>query len=62
MKIKVSGIIELGEEWNFTDKVEEDWFESVLKDKDQTILMLWSNEVGDEIGHTNEIKIQILKQ
>jgi len=61
MKIEVSGIIELGKEWNFTDKVEEDWFESVLKDKNNTTLILWSNDVGDEIGHTNEIKIKLIK-
>jgi len=59
MKIKIEAIIEIDENIWFTDQEEFEWFKSVLEDKESTMLILWSNDVGDEIGQTSEFKYEI---
>ena len=43
------------------DKEEFEWFKSLLDDKsNEPMVILWSNEVGDEIGQTSNFKYEIL--
>jgi len=62
MKIKIISTIEIDE--NFFDEKDPEslaWFESLLNDSDNTILQLWSNDIGDEIGQSKEFKYEIIK-
>jgi hypothetical protein len=59
MKIKIEAIIEIDENIWFTDQEEFEWFKSVLEDKESTMLILWSNDIGDKIGQTSEFKYEI---
>ena len=61
MQIKVEVEFEIDDTWcaDSPDKEERDWFwKYVMPDAH---LMLWSNEVGDEIAHSKEFKYTILK-
>jgi len=63
MKIKIEAIIEVDENmWcSHADQEEFKWFKSLLDDKEnEPILLLWSNEVGDEIGSTSDFTYEIL--
>ena len=62
MKIKVEAIIDIDPAYgDLTDKDEREWFDSILNDKEGTTLILWSNDVGDEIGQTCEFKHEVIK-
>jgi hypothetical protein len=64
MKIKIEAIIEVDEDlWcSHTDREEFEWFKSLLDGKSKgPMVILWSNEVGDEIGSTSEFKYEIEK-
>jgi hypothetical protein len=62
MKIKVEAIIDIDPAYgDLTDKDEKEWFDSILNDKEGTMLILWSNDVGDEIGQTCEFKHKVIK-
>ena len=60
MKIKIECEIEVNEAIWCNDKDELEWFKSILQDKKDAMLMLWSNDIGDEIGQTNDFKYTIL--
>ena len=62
MKIKIEFEIDVDENmWcSHEDKEEMEWFLSLLKDGQSTSAILWSNEVGDEIGSTTNFKYEIL--
>ena len=63
MKIKIECEIEVDENtWcSHLDAEEFEWFKSLLDDKsNESMVILWSNEVGDEIGQTSEFKYTIL--
>jgi hypothetical protein len=63
MKIKIECEIEVDENvWcSHLDKEEMEWFKSLLDDKsNDPMVILWSNEVGDEIGKTSNFKYEIL--
>ena len=62
MKIKVEVELDIDENiWgSHTDEEEMEWFISLLNDKQSTFAILHSNEVGDEIGSTNNFKYTIL--
>ena len=63
MKIKMEAVIDVDDGlFFFSDQDEIDWFNSVLNDKKHTRLILWSNDIGDEIGTTYNFKYEILKQ
>lgn len=63
MKIKIEAVIDVDDScYNFSDQDEIDWFNSVLDDKKHTRLILWSNDIGDEIGQTYNFKYEILNQ
>lgn len=62
MRIKIECEIEVDENiWgSHADKEEHEWFKSILNDKEDTMVILWSNDVGDEIGQTSNFKYEIL--
>lgn len=60
MKIKIECEIEVNESYWFNDKDELLWFKDILSDKEETMLILWSNDIGDEIGQTSNFKYEIL--
>jgi len=61
MKIKVEAIIDVDPAYgDFKDKDEIEWFNCILNDKKGTMLILWSNDVGDEIGSTFDFKFKLL--
>jgi len=63
MKIKIECEIEVDENmWcSHLDREEFEWFKSLLDDKsNEPMVILWSNEVGDEIGQTSNFKYEIL--
>jgi hypothetical protein len=63
MRIKIECEIEVDENiWcSHLDKEEMEWFKSLLDDKNnEPMVILWSNEVGDEIGQTSNFKYEIL--
>lgn len=62
MKIKVEVEFEIDSSWcaDSPDKEERDWFwDMVMPDAH---LMLWSNEVGDEISNSDKFTYTILSQ
>lgn len=64
MKIKIECTIEVDDRMfpyfeGFPE--EKEWFDSVMNDKENTRLVIWSNDVGDEIGSTNNFKYKITK-
>jgi hypothetical protein len=61
MKIKIEFELDIKDTWLHPEDPEElEWFIEVLNDKENTNAMLWSNEIGDEIGSTNNFKYDIL--
>ena len=62
MKIKIECEIEVDENiWGSpADKEEHEWFKSILNDKEDTMVIIWSNDIGDEIGQTSNFKYEIL--
>ena len=59
MKLKIECEIELNDNW-VTNEEELKWMIEVLNDKENAMLVLWSNDIGDEIGQTNDFKYEIL--
>ena len=63
MKVKVEAVIEVDSAYgDLIDKDEKEWFEAIMKDNKNTFLMLWSNDVGDEIGSTSKFKYSLIKK
>ncbi len=62
-KIKIECEIDFDEElwYSHNDTEALEWFKSVLNDKKDTMVLLWSNDVGDEIGQTNNFKWEIIQ-
>jgi hypothetical protein len=62
MKIKIEAVIEVEDDYWYShvDEEELEWFKSLLNDKEQTMVVLHSNEVGDTIGETFDFKWEIL--
>lgn len=62
MRIKLEAIIEIEDDmwYSHTDKEEYEWFISLLENKEDTMLILHNNEVGDSIGETRDFKYKIL--
>jgi len=60
MKIKIECEIEVDGSLWFNDEDEKEWFIETLSDKENTMVILWSNEVGDSIGETFNFKYEIL--
>jgi len=60
MRIKIECEIEVDESLWFSDEEEKEWFIETLSDKENTMVILWSNEVGDSIGETFNFKYEIL--
>ena len=62
MKIKIEAIIEVEDDlwYSHADKEELEWFKSLLNDKENILIVLHSNDVGDTIGHTNDFKYEII--
>ena len=63
MKIKIEAIVYVDDNlYPIQDKEEKEWFENMMNDKYHTMLLLWSNDIGDEIGSTNMFKWEIIKE
>lgn len=61
MKLKVTATIEVNSSFNTLDKEELEWFtDCILNNKKDTMLILHSNDIGDEIGSTTEFKYEII--
>ena len=62
-KIKIECEIEFNEDiwYSHNDEEELEWFISLLNDKENTMVVLHSNYVGDTIGQTNDFKWKIIK-
>ena len=63
-KIKIECEIEFDEEmwYSHDDEEELEWFKSVLNDKENTTVILHSNDIGDAIGETTNFKWELLDQ
>jgi hypothetical protein len=63
-KIKIEAEIEFDEYtwYSHSDKEELEWFTSLLNDKENIMLVLHSNDIGDSIGQTSNFKWKIIKQ
>ena len=63
-KIKIECEIEFNEEmwYSHNDEEELEWFKSVLNDKENTVVILHSNDIGDAIGQTANFKWKLLNQ
>lgn len=59
MKIKIECEIDVDETVWYSNKEEKEWFKSLLNDKGDAMIILWSNEIGDEIGQTSNFKYEI---
>lgn len=65
MKILIKATIEVDEDmwYSHADEGEFEWFKSLLDDKEkEAIVFLWSNEIGDEIGHTHDFEYEIIER
>jgi hypothetical protein len=60
MILKIECEIEVDETMWFNDDEEKEWFIETLTDKKNTMVILWSNDVGDEIGQTSNFKYELL--
>jgi hypothetical protein len=62
MKIKIEAIIEVEDDlwYSHADEEELEWFKSLLNDKENILIVLHSNDVGDTIGQTNDFKYEII--
>lgn len=61
--LKVEAIMEIDEECFPLDYKEEiDFFLDILNDKEQTRLMVFSNDIGDEVCITNDFKWKIFTE
>lgn len=62
MRIRIECEIEFDEDlwYSHADNEEHQWFKSLLDDGESTSVILFSNEVGDEIGSTTNFKYEIL--
>ena len=64
MKLKIECEMEIEDDlwYSHADQEEFEWFKSLLDDKEHTMLILWSNDVGDEIGQTSNFKYEIIDE
>jgi hypothetical protein len=62
MKIKIEATIEVEDDlwYSHADEEELEWFKSLLNDKENILIVLHSNDVGDTIGQTNDFKYEII--
>jgi len=62
MKIKIEATIEVEDNlwYSHADEEELEWFKSLLNDKENILIVLHSNDVGDTIGQTNDFKYEII--
>lgn len=61
MKLKIEATIDVNSSFNTLDKEELEWFtDCILNNKKDTMLILHSNDIGDEIGSTTEFKYEII--
>ena len=60
MKIKVSAVLNIDENVYGTEESEMEWFREMIADKENTMLILHSNDVGDTIGETFDFDWKIL--
>ena len=50
-KLKITAIIDIDDEvYNLKNESEMKWFVDVLNDRESTHVILWNNDIGDEIG------------
>ena len=63
-KIKIEAEIEFDEDtwYSHSDEEELEWFTSLLNDKENTMIILHSNDVGDTIGQTYNFKWEIIRE
>ena len=55
--IKIEAVIEVDENhFPLDNKDEQEWFIDLMNDKKNTHILLWNNDLGDEIGHTFNFK------
>jgi hypothetical protein len=62
MKLKIEAEIEVDENlwYSHADEEEFEWFISILNDKENTMVVLHSNDIGDTIGQTFDFNWQII--
>ena len=61
-QIKIEAIIEVDENnFNLTDESEIEWFVDMMNDKEYTHILLFNNDIGDEIGSTFDFKWEFVK-
>jgi hypothetical protein len=62
-KIKIEAEIEFEEDtwYSHNDNEELEWFTSLLNDKENIMVILHSDDVGDSIGQTSNFKWKIIK-
>lgn len=62
-QIKIEAIIDIDEViFGLDDQKEREWFIEIMNDKKHTNLLLWSNDIGDEIGSTFEFKWELINK
>ena len=62
MEIEIKATIKVNSAYgDLTDEEELEWFKSILADKKNTSVVLWSNDIGDEIGNTNDFEYKLTK-
>lgn len=60
MEIEIKATIKVNSVYgDLTDEEELEWFKSILADKKNTSVIFWSNDVGDEIGNTNDFEYKL---
>lgn len=62
VRMKIEGVIEFEHDNWYDERCQEEvqWFLDMIKDKENTFLILHSNDVGDSIGETSDFKFEIL--
>ena len=62
VRMKIDGVIEFESDNWYNEKCPEEfqWFLDMLSDKENTFLILHSNDIGDSIGETSDFKFEIL--
>jgi hypothetical protein len=61
--LKVEAIIKIDANlFTLKDKDDIKWFLEMMNDTENTILQVWSNDIGDEICSTKDFKWNILTE
>jgi hypothetical protein len=63
VQVRIEAIIEIDKNlFGLDDPDERQFFIEIMNDKNHTNLLLWSNDIGDEIGSTFQFEWELINK